>query len=167
MPSGSVRTEAEVREYTGDEWIARQSQTPEGQALMKSMFGGGDGDSSSASDRASVRRDTRPSGDSDSRSTGSTTKASAEHLQSHTRRASDDSATGPDSSGQSALSSGDSASVTQTEDTVTEDTDHSDTTSGESTKTSGNKKHSGSGSGKDSGSGSGKDSGADSDSSDD
>ena len=34
-------TEQEVRDATGDDEIARMSQTPEGQALMRELFGGG------------------------------------------------------------------------------------------------------------------------------
>jgi hypothetical protein len=92
-------SEAEVKEYSGSSKIARDSQTPEGQALMRSMFGEeDDSDGSTATDRASVRRDATPDS-----ATG------ADRRKSHKSRSSADSAPKQESGGHNDSSTAESS----------------------------------------------------------
>jgi hypothetical protein len=50
--SPELPTEEQVRHYSGSGWVARKSQSPQGQAIMREMFGG-----SSAHDDSSVSPD--------------------------------------------------------------------------------------------------------------
>jgi hypothetical protein len=91
--SGPVMSAEQVKRSTGSNWVARQSQTPEGRAIMRQLFGGGDAEngdsgkgSARANDEAGVRRPSRTT-------TSADTAPDDNRGSSHNRRSDTDSAT--------------------------------------------------------------------------
>jgi hypothetical protein len=105
----------EVHKYSGSRWVARESQTPEGKALMRKLFGG-----SSAHDDSSIRPDSSSTrGGRDSDSGGGHAHGTSRSSASDSERSSTDSAASDQSdSGSSARSesSEDSGSRAGSED---------------------------------------------------
>ena len=139
----SLPTEDQVKEWTGDKEIARQSQTPEGKALMRSLLGGDGGDPSTATDRSSVRYD--PSRSDESGDSSSTATTGRDHSNSHKSHMASDSATNSSARRRSASSedSGNAEGGTASDSESTSGSDGQARHSEHSTKkSSGEKPHS-------------------------
>lgn len=87
--SSSLPSEQQVHEYSGSRWVAKESQTSQGQALMRELFGGGE---ASAHDDGSIRRDS-----ADGSSDESTARRSKDHSPARTASASANHREGSDS----------------------------------------------------------------------